>query len=404
MDLSVTDTLTGRRQVVPHRRGRPVAMYVCGPTVYDSAHVGHARTYLYFDLARRFLETEGQPVRHVMNITDFEDKVDARAAQLGIGWRALARREERAFLQDLAALGIRRPHAIPRASDFVPSMIRVVQRLERTGRVAREGDEWIYTPPIRRPGANFPTDRQLAAHAVAEPGHPFPARPDRSGAFMIWRRQDRPKASWPSPWGPGIPGWHLECYTMATRYLGLPVDLHGGGLDLIFPHHYAENEIALALDRTRFSRTFLHTAFVLADGRKMSKSIGNLVTIRSVLRDTEPSALRWYLLSEPLERRLGWDPDDLGRCAEEYRHVRASVRERLAGGGAAGEGLRAERLAEHVRRDLADGLASDRALVRLHEWCDEEEGRSSARMGAAERMRARRAFRAIELRTGLALL
>ncbi len=404
MELSVPDTLTGRHRVVPHRRGRPVALYVCGPTVYDRAHVGHARTYLYFDLARRFLEAEGRTVRHVMNMTDFEDKIDARAAQLGVGWRTLARREERGFLRDMARLGMRRPHVIPRASDFVPAMIRVARQLQRTGRVSREGDDWIYSPPARRPGANFPTDRQLAAHAVTEPGHPFPSRPDRTGSFMVWRRQDPPKASWPSPWGRGIPGWHLECYSMATRYLGLPVDLHGGGLDLIFPHHYAENEIALALDGARFSRTFLHIAFVLAGGSKMSKSTGNLVPLASVLETTEPSALRWYLLGEPLDRRLPWEPGACERALDEYRQVRASVRERVGRGGRAGEGARSRRLAEHIRRDLADGLASDRALVRLHEWADEADGRRGTPMGAPERRAAVAAFRSIEARTGLTLL
>ncbi len=403
MRLSVPDTLTGMHRVVPHRPGRPVALYVCGPTVYDKAHVGHARTYLYFDLARRFLEAEGQRVHHVVNVTDFEDKIDARAAQLGLGWRALARREERDFFRDLAKLGVRAPHDRPRASDLVPEMTRVAQRLERTGRVERVGDEWIYTPPVRRPGVNFPTDRQLAAHAVREPGHPFPSRPDQSGAFMIWRRQDPPKASWPGPWGRGIPGWHLECFAMASRFLGLPVDLHGGGLDLVFPHHYAENEIALALEGTRFSRTFLHTAFVLIGGTKMSKSIGNLVPLRSVLDTTEPSALRWYLLSAPVDRRLSWDPGALARSAAEYDHVRASVRERLGREGRAGEGAIAERLSQHIRRDLANALGADRALVRLHEWSDRGGPRGRARMGAAERARARASFAAIADRTGLVL-
>jgi cysteinyl-tRNA synthetase len=404
MELIVPDTLSGDRRTVRHGPGRPVTLYVCGPTVYDRAHVGHARTYLYFDLARRFLESEGLAVRHVMNITDFEDKIDARAAELGLGWRALARREEREFLRDLANLDVRIPHHRPRASDFVPQMIRVARRLERTGRVHRSGDEWIYTPPRRRPGANFPTDRQLATHAVVEPGHPFPTRGDRVGAFMIWRRQDPPKASWPSPWGRGVPGWHLECFAMAERYLGTPVDLHGGGVDLIFPHHYAENEIALAVHRTRFSRTFLHTAFVVLHGDKMSKSTGNLVTLRSVLDRTEPSALRWYLLSKPLFRRLEWDPAALARSAEEYARVRAAVRSFLGPRGPAGRTRSARRLAEGVRRDLARGLAAERAFARLRAWSERSYRESAAPGKPAERLAARAAFRSIEERTGLVLI
>ena len=405
MDLRLPDTLTGHRKRVPHRTDRTVALYVCGPTVYDRAHVGHGRTYLYFDVARRFLEAEGLRVRHVMNITDFEDKIDARARELGIGWRALARREERSFLRDLDALGVRRPSWTPRASEFVPRMIRVGERLARTGRVRVDGDEWIYTPPERAPSANFSTDRQLAAHAVDEPGHPFPTRPGPAGEFLIWRRQQPPKASWPSPWGPGAPGWHLECYAMAERYLGLPVDLHGGARDLIYPHHYAENEIALALRGTRFSRVFLHTAFVLLEGTKISKSLGNLVPLRSVLDEVGPGALRWYLLGRPLDERLPWDATDLARAAEAYRALRGTVGSFLrasAGSRASAASVRA--LAEGVRRDLADGLAVARAYRRLERWARRAERPGLEHVAGGERATARAAFRAIEERLGLPLL
>ncbi|MGI0155650.1 MAG: class I tRNA ligase family protein, partial [Thermoplasmata archaeon] len=322
MDLVLRDTLSGDARPVRRRPGRPLALYVCGPTVYDVAHVGHARTYLFFDVARRFLEAEGVPVHHVMNVTDFEDKLDARAARLGIPWRTLARREERGFFRDLAALGVLPPHERLRATAYIPAMVRVARRLERTGRVRREGDEWIYTPPRRREGANFPTDRQLARHAVVEPGHPFPQRQEAAGEFMVWRLQAPPKPSWPSPWGPGIPGWHLECYALADRFLRVPVDLHGGGTDLIFPHHYAENEVGLSLRRTLFSRVFLHTAFVLIDGGKMSKSVGNLVPLRTALEEVGPGALRWYLLSTASRRSLKWDPAALRIAVEEFSFVR----------------------------------------------------------------------------------
>ncbi|MGB7124291.1 MAG: class I tRNA ligase family protein, partial [Thermoplasmata archaeon] len=366
MDLVVRDTLSGRRRAVRHRRGRPLALYVCGPTVYDVAHVGHARTYLYFDVARRFLEAEGVPVRHVMNLTDFEDKLEVRATELGLSWRALARREERGFFRDLADLGVRTPHVRPRASDFIGPMIRVARRLERTGRVRRDGDEWIYTPPPRAARANFPTDRQLASHAVTEPGHPFPAAQGTAGEFTVWKRQDSPKPSWPSPWGRGVPGWHLECYAMAERFLGLPVDLHGGAPDLIYPHHYAENEVALELRGAPFSRVFLHTAFVLTSGTKMSKSKGNLVSLRSALDAVGAGPLRWYLLGTPYGRRLEWDPGALARAVAEYAAIRATVGEwvgRTAGGR--GTAASVHRLSEGIRADLAHGLATDRAFGRL---------------------------------------
>ncbi len=387
------------------RRGRPLALYVCGPTVYDVAHVGHARTYLFFDVARRFLESEGMPVRHVMNITDFEDKLDARAVQLGLSWRALARREERGFFRDMAALNVRPPHLRPRASDFVPQMIRVVRRLDRTGRVRREGDEWIYSPPHRAARENFPTDRQLAEHAVTEPGHPFPATKGRAGEFMVWKLQDPPKPSWPSPWGRGVPGWHLECYAMAEQLLGLPVDLHGGGWDLIYPHHYAENEVALELGGSPFSRVFLHAAFVLVDGAKMAKSTGNLISLRSALDDVGASPLRWYLLSTSYTHRLQWNPAALHRAAQEYAVLRRTVRSWLSVSSAGRDtATSARRLAEGVRRDLANGLATDRAFARVRAWASRTREHPSRSVARRERNVAVRAFRSIEDRTGLSLL
>jgi cysteinyl-tRNA synthetase len=405
MDLVLRDTLSGRPRAVRRRPGRPLALYVCGPTVYDVAHVGHARTYLFFDVVRRFIEAEGVPVRHVMNVTDFEDKLEIRARELGLSWRVLARREERGFFADLAALGVRAPHRTPRASEFIGPMIRVARRLERTGRVRHEGDEWIYSPPPRRPGANFPTDRQLASHAVTEPGHPFPATRGAAGDFTIWKSQDLPKPSWPSPWGRGVPGWHLECYAMAERFLGLPVDLHGGAPDLIYPHHYAENEVALELRDAPFSRVFLHTAFVLTAGAKMAKSKGNLVSLRSALADVGASPLRWYLLSTPYTRRLEWEPRELARATEEYDEIRATVHEWFQP-SARGRGTAASvhRLGEQVRADLARGLETDRAFDRLRAWTEAARSGRSAGVGAGEQDAARREFRSIEDRTGLSLI
>ncbi|MFY9717354.1 MAG: class I tRNA ligase family protein, partial [Thermoplasmata archaeon] len=318
MELRLDDSLSGRRRPVRRGDGPAVRLYVCGPTVYDAAHVGHARTYLYFDVVRRFLEAEGLPVRHVMNITDVEDKIDERAAALGSSPRALARREERAFLGYLDALSIRPPDAYPRASEYVPAMVAVGRALERTGRVHRTGDEWFYEPPTRPPGTNFLSGADLAAHAVAEPSHPFRSDRGDGRSFMIWKRQEPPRPSWKSPWGRGVPGWHLECFAMAERLLGVPVDLHGGARDLVYPHHYAENEVALELEGRPFSDVYLHCGFVLQHGSKMSKSIGNLVPLRTALAAVGPGALRWYLLDRPPADRLEWDARELTRAATEY--------------------------------------------------------------------------------------
>ncbi len=405
MPLALEDSLSGGwRTIRPGPQG-VVALYVCGPTVYDSAHVGHARTYLYFDVARRFLEGERLRVRHVMNVTDVEDKIDLRARALGVSSIALARREERAFFRDLEGLGILAPQCRPRASDYVPEMVRVARALERTGRVRRTGDEWVYEPPVRPEGENFPTGRELARHAVPERGHPFPSKVGGERAFLVWKRQAGSGPTWPSPWGRGVPGWHLECYSMARRLLGIPVDLHGGARDLIYPHHYAGNEIALALGGVRFSRTFLHTGFVLQEGAKMSKSTGNLVPIRAALAAVGPGALRWFLLRPRYTDRLGWREKELARSGEEYREVRRAIRRWLSpGAGGPWGSSRARDLSEGARRDLAQGLRTDRVVQRLTRFAAELRRNAAGRVARGERIAARRWVHAIELRTGIPLL
>ena len=405
MPLRLEDTRSGERRTVRPRPGRPVTLYVCGPTVYDAAHVGHARTYLFFDVVRRFLTSEGLSVHHVMNVTDFEDKIDHRAAALDLTWRALARREEAAFVRDMAAFGILPPAERPRASTFVPEIIRVVEALAKTGRVRREGDVWIYSPPDRPLGENFPTDTELARHAVVEPEHPFPRREGAVGEFVVWKRQEPPLPSWKSPWGPGSPGWHLECFAMARRILQLPVDIHGGGLDLIYPHHHAENEVALELDGKPFSRLFVHTAFVLQDGAKMSKSTGNLISLRTALRQSSPGGLRWYLLSTPYRVRLEWRPHALAAADREYRELRRRLARWLApgAGGALGASV-ALRLSEETRSDLSEGLAAHHVIERLREFSAQLGRNPSERVASGERSAARAAVQAVEDRTGIPLL
>jgi cysteinyl-tRNA synthetase len=406
MDLELPDTLSGRSRAVRPARPGPIALYVCGPTVYDGAHVGHARTYLYFDAARRFLEAEGRRVRHVMNITDVEDKIDRRAAALGTSWRTLARRVERRFLADLEGLGVKTPGATPRASDYVPEMVKVAQALARSGRVRRTDEGWMYDPPARGPGANFLTAAELARHAVLEDGRtPGGELPGDGRSFLLWKPQAAPGPSWASPWGRGVPGWHLGCFAMARRLLRVPVDLHGGGPDLIYPHHYAENEIALALGGTPFSRTFLHTGFVLQDGAKMSKSTGHLVPLGEVLAAVGPGALRWYLLGRPPLDRFAWERAALDRAKEEFATLRARLATWLAPGTGGRLGARATvDLEQGCRRDLAHGLRVDLAVGRLRRFSEALGRDPTGRVRRGEARRAAAALRRLAARTGLPLL
>jgi cysteinyl-tRNA synthetase len=403
MSLTLADSRTGVRRTVGAVRGRPVSLYVCGPTVYDATHVGHGRTYLYFDLIRRLLREEGTPVRHVMNITDVEDKIAARASELGMPWRDLARREERRFRSDLDGLGVLPPTRQPRASAYVGRMVEVARRLERTGRVHRTGDGWVYAPDPRHADANFPIGAELARHAVPEPGHPFEGPEGGAASFLTWKSQEPPLPSFPSPWGRGVPGWHLECYTMARGLLGLPVDLHGGGVDLVFPHHYAENEVALTLDRRPFARTFVHTAFVTEDGTKMSKSLGNLVPLRTALNEVGRDALRWYLLGPPYTVKLDWDGRALARAEADWDRVQRTLTRAVRSDGGAVPAARFEALATQVQGVLGDGLRAHDALTALRTFAVDLDRSPRSRVERGGGPRARRALRTVGRLLGLSL-
>lgn len=402
MLVRLRDTRTGDERPLRPSPGPSVAMYVCGPTVYASAHVGHGRTYLFFDLLRRFLEEEGVNVRHVMNITDFEDKVTVRAVALGRSWRALAREEERAALREFGRLGLKPPHVTPRASAHVPAMVSVVRRLERRGWLQWEDDSLVFHPPEAAVRGNFPLGRELERHAVPEPDGPDSGL---DGRFVAWKRQGAPYANWPSPWGRGAPGWHLECYALARRYLGLPVQLHGGGVDLVYPHHYAENELSLVLDGTRFAQRFLHTAFVTQAGEKMSKSTGRLVALREALDSYGVGGLRAYLMSRPYDQRLDWRPAE----ARQFRESAQALRERCQASVPSGAGGTMElpalrRVVGDVRRAIAGGFHTDRAWTLLRDWSERLGRDPTGRLGRGDRRAALTEYRRLERYLGLPLL
>ncbi|HEV2316584.1 MAG TPA: class I tRNA ligase family protein [Thermoplasmata archaeon] len=404
MVFTFRDSLTGKVLPLAAPAHRPLTMYICGPTVYDASHVGHGRTYLYFDTLRRALHDRGVVTRVVRNITDYEDKVTWRAEALGVTWRQLARTEERRFREDLGRLRILPVDVEPRASQFVPQMISVGRRLERTGRVERRDDTWVYRPPPPS-GRNFAEGDDFKRHVVPEPGHPVGDVEAQAREIVVWHRQESPNATWPSPWGRGAPGWHLECYAMARQYLGIPVDFHGGGTDLIFPHHYAENEIALALDGDLFARRFLHTGFVTQLHRKMSKSRGNLVPLRAALDEFGACALRWYLLTPPYNARLEWSAAEARRSMGEWEEVRLRLREVTqpgAGGNLAAKRL--EGLADRVRDCIEDGFGVSAALDEIRCYAAEVGAAGSSHLQRGEASRGRRSVRRIEALLGLNIL
>ncbi len=269
-------------------------MYVCGVTVYDSCHVGHARSLLTFDVIYRYLCFLGYQVAFVRNFTDLDDKIIQRAKEQGTTSEAIATRYIREFSQDSAALGLLPPTHEPKATEHIPEIISLIRRLEEKGMAYRiDGD--VFFPVERFPGYGKLSRRkieELEAGARVE----VDERKRSPMDFALWKASKEGEPFWESPWGEGRPGWHVECSAMSTKYLGQPFDIHGGGRDLVFPHH--ENEIAQsegAFD-CPFARYWIHNGFLNINQEKMSKSLGNIYTIREILERYEAATLRYYFL------------------------------------------------------------------------------------------------------------
>ncbi len=293
--MKIFNTLAGTKEpFAPLKQGR-VGMYVCGVTVYDLCHVGHARAAVVFDVVYRYLRHSGYEVTYVRNFTDIDDKIIQRAKEEGVSAEEVAERYIAAFYEDMDALGVLRPTREPRATEHVPDMVAHVEKLMERGHAYEvEGDVYFAVesyPPYGKLSRR-PLD-ELAAGARVE----VDPRKKSPLDFALWKASKPGEPSWPSPWGPGRPGWHIECTVMGQKYLGPTLDIHGGGRDLVFPHH--ENEVAQAEGATGepFVRVWMHNGFVNINQEKMSKSLGNFFTIREVLKQVHPEVLRFFLLS-----------------------------------------------------------------------------------------------------------
>ncbi|HEY8370389.1 MAG TPA: cysteine--tRNA ligase [Thermodesulfobacteriota bacterium] len=298
MPFSLFNTLTGRKDafepLVPGRIG----MYVCGPTVYDFAHLGHARAAVVFDVLARYLTYRfpDRTLTFVRNYTDIEDKIIRRAAEEGRPWHAVAGQFTEEYERDMAALQCREPDVKPKATEYVPEMIALIERLlERGMAYVVDGD--VYYRVGRFAPYGLLSKRNLAEMRAGARVEVDERKADPLD-FALWKRAKPGEPSWPSPWGPGRPGWHIECSAMSMHELGEQIDIHGGGQDLIFPHH--ENEIAQsegATGKRPFARYWVHNGFVNINAEKMSKSLGNFLRVRDILADVRPEVLRVLLLS-----------------------------------------------------------------------------------------------------------
>jgi len=293
--LRIYNTLAREKQdFVPLRPGE-VRMYVCGMTVYDDCHIGHARMMLAFDIVQRWLRASGYRVTYVRNITDIEDKIIKRAAENGETPAALTERVIRAMHEDLGALGVQKPDHEPRATEYVPQMQDMIARLEQKGLAYLAANRDVNFSVRKLPGYGKLSGKSLDDLRAGERVSVDPSKHDPLD-FVLWKHSKPDEPKWPSRWGEGRPGWHIECSAMSSALLGEHFDIHGGGQDLQFPHH--ENEIAQSEGATggKFVNFWMHNGFVRVDNEKMSKSLGNFFTIREVLKHFDAEVVRFFLV------------------------------------------------------------------------------------------------------------
>jgi cysteinyl-tRNA synthetase len=360
MTLRLFNTLTGQLDELVPSDGKALRMYACGPTVYDFGHIGNFRTFLQIDVLRRFLKLTGTKVRHVMNITDVDDKIIRNAAAAGVSISEYSAGFEAAFFEDLEALRVERPEIIARATEHIPRMVELIQQLAAAGAAYQTEDgSWYFRL------AAFPEYGKLSKKDLS--GMEDGARvdldeyeKDSARDFALWKAAKPGETSWETAIGRGRPGWHIECSAMAMEYLGESFDLHAGGEDLIFPHH--ENEIAQSESVTHkpFARHWMHVRFLLVDGRKMSKSEGNFYTLRDLLlKGYKASAIRLALISVPYRHQLNFTFDGLVEATAAIERLRTFKERLTAGSFSVGSNPAIQGAAKKAQTDYRDALAND---------------------------------------------
>jgi L-cysteine:1D-myo-inositol 2-amino-2-deoxy-alpha-D-glucopyranoside ligase len=355
---------TARREVVPFAPDPVVRMYVCGITPYDSTHLGHAATYLTYDLLIRRLEELGHEVRMVRNVTDVDDSILPKARELGIPYLELAESELARFHADMEALGMRPPIAEPRATETIDEIVSIVERLlDSDHAYLTHGTAYFDTSTFPDFGklSHYSRD-QMVRLARARGGNPDdPHRRDPLD-FVLWQPSLEDEPAWRAPFGVGRPGWHIECTAMSMQELGPTLDLHGGGTDLIFPHHECEVAQSEALTGRPFARHWLHSAMVAYEGEKMSKSLGNLVFVSDLLKTADPRAIRLALMQHHYRSGFEWHDTDIQDGTALLR--------RLVAAGQRESGPDPTELATRVRAAIDNDLDAPRALEALEALAD----------------------------------
>lgn len=291
--------MTRRKEIFKPREGNKIKLFVCGPTVYDHSHIGHARTYIFFDVIAKYLKYSGFTVFYLQNITDLDDKILKRAEELGSSPLELARRYEEKYLQDMKVLGVENVNFYARATEHIPEIINQIKILVEKG-FAYETDKGVYFDESKFKDFGKLSNRNLKDLNVHRIGPDTSKR--NQGDFALWKKREieleELEMVWDSPWGTGRPGWHIEDTAITDTYFGPQYDIHGGGLDLIFPHHEAEiAQMEAASNKKPMVKYWMHTGFLNVKGEKMSKSLGNFITINELLQEYSPDVFRFFVLS-----------------------------------------------------------------------------------------------------------
>ena len=325
--IRIHNSLTGEKQELKPVEPGHVRMYSCGMTVYDYFHVGNARMLVVFDMVSRYLRYRGHRVTYVRNITDVDDKIINRAKDTGVDWRAHAAKYTAAMYEDLDKLGCLRPEKEPRASEYIAEMLAMIRQLIDNGYAYQASDGDVMYD-VRK----FSTYGKLSGKKLDDLRAGSRVEVDTAKRdpldFVLWKSAKPGEPCWPSPWGDGRPGWHIECSAMSTKELGEHFDIHGGGLDLKFPHH--ENEIAQTCGAThaRFAEIWMHNGFLSIDNEKMSKSLGNFFTAREVMAKIKhPEVLRFFLLSSQYRGPMNYSPDQLDQAEAALTRMYLALRD-----------------------------------------------------------------------------
>lgn len=364
MALKITNTLSGQKEVFLPLSPGQVRMYACGVTVYDYCHVGHARALITFDVIYRYLKFLGYEVTFVRNFTDVDDKIIQRAGTEGVTADAVAEKFINAFHSDAEALGLLAPTHEPRATEHIAEMIRVIEKLEDHRNAYRVNGDVYFS--VESFGDYGKLSRRTLAEMEAGARIEVDSRKKHPMDFALWKASKKGEPSWESPWGLGRPGWHIECSAMSTKYLGQPFDIHGGGQDLVFPHN--ENEIAQSecASHLPLARYWIHNGFVQLNKEKMSKSLGNILSIKQVLEKVDPATLRYYMLGSHYRTPIEFSEAGIfeGEKALERLH---ETLVRLGSEEDRKRGAPDESLLNEFRQEMDDDFNTPRALALIFE-------------------------------------